>query len=57
MRKNVTEALKHLRRAKELAARIKSPFAGLTMDKAVAKIRKAREELWEEKLAAGLRHK
>ena len=52
--KNIRERLAKLR---EIAAKSPSPLKGLSMEEAIRKIRKTREELWEEKLAAGSRHK
>lgn len=57
MKKNIQEAKMHLRKAQELAAKITSPLKGLSLDKAIEKMREVREELWEEKLEAGSRHK
>ena len=57
MKKEIIQAQKSLKRARELAARTPSSFHGITMEEAVRKIRKVREELWEEKLAVGARHK
>ena len=51
MKRQRNEAKKHLQEAHKIAARIHSPFAGLTMEQAIQKMRKVREELWEEKFA------
>jgi len=51
MRKDIAEAKKHLRKVRELAAQTPSSFKGMTLEEAIKKMRKIREELWEEKLA------
>lgn len=51
-RPNVKEAKKHLDRIREIMSQSRSPFVGMTKDEAIEKMRKIREELWEEKLAA-----
>jgi len=51
MRKNIREARKHLQKAREFAAKIPSPFKGMTLEETIKKMRAIREELWEEKLA------
>lgn len=49
--KKTQQALKHLKKIRELVAQKKSPFAGMTEDEVIEKLRKTREELWEKKLA------
>lgn len=49
---NIEKAKKHLAKIRELVAQTRSPFAGMTKDEAIEKMRKIREKLWEEKLAA-----
>ena len=51
MKKNVEEIKRRLQRLRELAAKIPSPFKGMTLEEAIKKMRKTREELWKEKLA------
>jgi hypothetical protein len=51
MRKDIQEAKRRLQKVRELAAKIPSPFKGMTLEEAIRKMRKIREELWEEKLA------
>ena len=46
------KALKALERARKLAAGKKSPFAGMSEQQIIDKIRKDREEIWEEKFAS-----
>jgi hypothetical protein len=57
MRRDSREALKHLRKARDLSKQTPSPLKGLTFDQAIERMRKVREEVWEEKFAAGARHK
>lgn len=45
------EAIKHLERIQQLMAKTSSPYAGLTKQDAIEKMRKVREKLWEEKFA------
>jgi hypothetical protein len=49
---NIEKAKKHLAKIRELMSQAPSPFAGMTKDEAIEKMRKIREALWEEKLAA-----
>ena len=49
---NVSKAKKHLSKIRELVSQSPSPFAGMSNDEAIEKMRKIREALWEEKLAA-----
>ncbi|MFH1902117.1 MAG: hypothetical protein ABIK26_07690 [Candidatus Omnitrophota bacterium] len=57
MKKDIQEALEHLQKARKLAAKTPSPFQGMTLQQAINKMRKVREELWEEKFADSFRHK
>lgn len=52
MKRNIREAKKHLARIRELVAKAPSPFEGMSLEEAINKMRKVREELWEEKFAA-----
>ena len=52
MRRNIAEAKKLLKRVRESVSKRRSPFAGMSEQEVIARLRKAREELWEEKLAA-----
>ena len=45
------EAAKHLRKIRQLVAQGHSPFAGMTEEQAIEKMRQVREKLWEEKFA------
>lgn len=49
--KNINKAMKYLKRARELLSRTVSPFDGMTDEAIIKKLRKTREEIWEEKLA------
>lgn len=51
MRKNIAKTRKRLQRIRKLSAEIPSPFRGMSLEEAIRKMRKVREELWEEKLA------
>ncbi len=51
-KRNIKEAKKHLAKIREIVSQSHSPFAGMSKDEAIEKMRKIREELWEEKLAA-----
>ena len=54
MRNNIKRerALKALEKARKLIAGRKSPFAGMREQQIIDKIRKDREEIWEEKFAS-----
>jgi len=55
MRKNPKtakkEALKAIKRIRELSDRYPSQFDGMTQEQIIAKLRETREKLWEEKIA------
>ncbi len=44
-------AMKHLDKIYQLMSQAKSPFEGLNEEDIIKKLRKKREEIWEEKLA------
>ncbi len=52
MKKNIKEAKKHFEKLRKMIAERPSPFAGMTEEGVINKLRKTREELWEKKLAA-----
>jgi len=52
MTRNCSKAKRHLEKAREIISKRKSPFSGMREDEIIAKIRKDRETIWEEKLAA-----
>jgi len=49
---NIEQAKKHLAKIREIVSQTRSPFAGMSKDEAIEKMRKVREQLWEEKLAS-----
>ena len=51
MDKHVTDAMKRLKRIRDLMSKQRSPYEGMTKDQAIDAMRKVREQLWEEKLA------
>ena len=48
---NIKEARKRLEKIRALAAKTSSPFRGMSLEEAIKKMRKVREELWEQKFA------
>lgn len=48
---DVKRAKKHLERLYKLADQGNSPFEGMTKEEVIKRLRKTREEIWEEKLA------
>lgn len=52
MRRNIAEGKKLLKKLRERISKRRSPFAGMNEEEVIARLRKTREELWEEKLAA-----
>ncbi|MBU2436623.1 MAG: hypothetical protein KKE55_02875 [Candidatus Omnitrophica bacterium] len=50
--KSIKEAAEHLRKIRQLVTQRRSPFAGMTEEQAIEKMRQVREKLWEEKFAA-----
>ncbi|MDP3722370.1 MAG: hypothetical protein Q8R91_02600 [Candidatus Omnitrophota bacterium] len=48
--KNARQAMKHLKKLRQLVAQRPSPFAGMTKDEVIEELRKTREKLWEQKL-------
>lgn len=49
---NPQKAKRHLEKVRELVAKRKHPFSGMTEDEVIEALRKTRKELWEKKLAA-----
>jgi hypothetical protein len=49
---NIKKAERHLAKIREIVSQTRSPFAGMSKDEAIEKMRKVREELWEKKLAS-----
>lgn len=52
MTHNIIKAKKHLEKAREIISKRKSPLANMREVDVIEKIRKDREAIWEEKLAA-----
>ena len=53
MREDKTnEAKRHLSKLRQLVSQTHSPFAGMSEEEAIEKMRKVREEMWEAKVAA-----
>ena len=50
-KKSSKEAVKHLRKIRQLVAQRRSPFADMTEEQAIEKMRQTREKLWEGKFA------
>lgn len=48
---NPKKAKMHLEKLRQLIAKRKTVFAGMTEEEAIKEIRKTREKLWKEKLA------
>jgi len=49
---NAKRAKEHLKRIKQLLAERDSPFDDMSDEEIIRKLRKTREEIWEEKLAS-----
>ena len=45
------KALKHLQKIRELVAKHKSPLAGMSAEAVIAKLRRDRQAIWNEKYA------
>ena len=52
MQDKARQAKRHLSRLRQLVSQTHSPFAGMSEDEAIEKMRKVREEMWETKIAA-----
>lgn len=50
--RKIKEAKQILHKLRESIARRQSPFAGMSEEAVIQRLRKTRERLWEEKLAA-----
>jgi len=50
-KRNAQKALKHIEKIQQLMSKVHSPYAGLTKQQAIDKMRKIRTKLWEEKFA------
>ena len=45
------QAKRHLNRLRQIVSQVPSPFAGMSEEEAIEKMRKVREEMWEAKVA------
>ncbi len=52
IKSNSEKALKHLKKARQLMSRVRSPYEGMDEQEIIDEIRKVREKLWEEKITA-----
>ena len=52
MRKNIEEAKKHLQKAREIIAKNPTSIFRMSKEQVIKTLRKTREAIWEEKLAA-----
>ncbi|MBI3305348.1 hypothetical protein HYZ80_03460 [Candidatus Parcubacteria bacterium] len=50
MEKKAKDALKYLKKIRELVAKRPSPFTGMSKDEVIEELRKTREQLWEQRL-------
>ena len=49
--KRAEQAILHIRKIRQLMDKVKSPYAGMSKQKIIEKIRETREKLWEKKFA------
>ncbi|HHT9125681.1 MAG TPA: hypothetical protein ACFYD6_07665 [Candidatus Brocadiia bacterium] len=49
---NPKEAKKHLEKIRQLMSKVSSPYKGMTKQQIIDEIRKTREKLWKERIAA-----
>ena len=47
----VKQAKRHLNKLRQIVSQTHSPFAGMSEEEAIEKMRKIREEMWETKIA------
>ena len=52
MKTNSRQAKRCLEEIRQLVSKTRSPFVGMSKEEAIEEMRKVREKLWEEKLAA-----
>lgn len=52
MRKEAIEAKRGFDKIRRLMSKVRSPYRGMSKQEIIDQIRKTREKLWEEKLAA-----
>ncbi len=51
MIRNITKAKRHLEKAREIISKKRSPFFRMKEEEVIEKVRKDRQDIWEEKLA------
>ena len=51
MKLNIAKIKRHLEKLREIVSKRKSPFAHMSEQQVINKIRKDREKIWEEKFA------
>lgn len=52
MKKDILGAKRRIEKIRRLMSKVSSPYRGMTKQEIIEGIRKTREKLWEEKLAA-----
>ncbi len=52
MKRNIKEAKQLLKNLRESISKRHSPFSGMSEGEVIERLRKTREKLWEEKIAA-----
>jgi len=55
MRKEAIEIKRRFEKIRQLMSKVRSPYRGMSKQEIIDQIRKTREKLWEEKLAAHTR--
>jgi len=55
IKQNIKKAKMHLEKIRQLMAKASSPYRGMSKQQVINEIRKTREKLWREKLAASYR--
>ena len=51
MTPNIEKAKRHLKKIRDIVSKTKSPFAHMSEEKVIEKIRRDRDQLWKEKFA------
>jgi len=46
------KAVKHLEKIRQLMSKVRSPYKGMSKQQIIDEIRKTRQKLWDEKIAA-----
>jgi len=55
IKQNIKKAKMHLEKIRQLMSKISSPYRGMSKQQIINEIRKTREKIWREKLAASSR--